>query len=283
MVLYSFRRCLAGRIKSNSGCQTSELNGANRPDGRTVFSYRKERLSNFTLACFQAVGGGSKGSKILVICGNYCRYWFFRIFIEIRFWQYVIKPKAGSLKPLRIPAGVCRGPGRRGHCCAPPPTEPDVRALPHPVPHVSGSLKDVVTPDPQMPGTTAPRRLAWLSAAVTLTRSDGVQCLPRVSRQRIRSRGAPLPSDGSRWPRFPAFSGTIRALRLPALACPSAYCFRQPAPGAPAGFVSAIQRSRRRAGPATGRGLDLHAGIPFPASLPTGRSRLSQVPWRPVP
>ena len=38
--------------------------------------------------------------------------------------------------------------------------------------------------------------------------------------------------SGSRWPRFPAFHGTIRALRLPAPACPSAHCFRQPAPRA---------------------------------------------------
>ena len=59
-----------------------------------------------------------------------------------------------------------------------PPTEPDVRALPHPVPHVSGSLKDVVAPDPQMPGTTAPRRLAWLSAAVTLTRVKELSVSP---------------------------------------------------------------------------------------------------------
>ncbi len=104
-----------------------------------------------------------------------------------------------------------------------------------------------------------------------------------VSHQWLCTGDAPLPSSGSRWPRFPAFSGTIRALRLPALACPSAYCFRQPVPRAPAGFVSAMGRSRRRAGPATDRGLDFHAGIPFPAFLPTGKSRISQVPWRPIP
>ena len=47
--------------------------------------------------------------------------------------------------------------------------------------------------------------------------SEGAQCLPRVSRQRVRSRGAPLPSDGSRWPRFPAFDGNMKVLRLPTL------------------------------------------------------------------
>ena len=61
-----------------------------------------------------------------------------------------------------------------------------------------------------------------------------------VSHQWVCASDAPLPSGGSRWPRFPAFKGTIRTLRLPAPACPSAHCFRQPAPQAPAGFVSAI-------------------------------------------
>ena len=75
-----------------------------------------------------------------------------------------------------------------------------------------------------------------------------------------------FPSSGSRWPRFPAFSSTIRALRLPALAWPSAHWFRQPAPRVPVGFVSALGRSRRRAGPATDRGLDCHAGNP-PSSV----------------
>ena len=74
-----------------------------------------------------------------------------------------------------------------------------------------------------------------------------------VSHQWFCTGDAPLPSGGSRWPRFPAFKGTIRTLRLPAPACPSAHCFRQPAPQAPAGFVSAIGapaavQARRRAG-----------------------------------
>ena len=87
-----------------------------------------------------------------------------------------------------------------------------------------------------------------------------------VSHQWLCTGDAPLPFSGSRLPRFPAFSGTIRALRRPGLACPSAYCFRQPAPRVPAGFVSALGRSRRRTGPATDRGLDFHAGNP-PSSL----------------
>ena len=90
----------------------------------------------------------------------------------------------------------------------------------------------------------------------------------------------PLPpqiraSSGSRWPRFPAFSGTIRALRLPAPACPSAHCFRQPAPRVPAGFVSALGgRSRRRTGLATDRGLDFLLAFPLQVLyLPTGKEQ----------
>ncbi len=77
-----------------------------------------------------------------------------------------------------------------------------------------------------------------------------------VSHQRVCASDAPLPSGGSRWPRFPAFTGTVRTLRPPAPACPSAHCFRQPAPQAPAGFVSAIGAPDARAGRTTGRGLD---------------------------
>ena len=57
----------------------------------------------------------------------------------------------------------------------------------------------------------------WLSAAVALTRVMELRVSSRVSRQRLRSRGAPLPSAGSRWPRFPVFGSTMKALRLPTL------------------------------------------------------------------
>ena len=92
-----------------------------------------------------------------------------------------------------------------------------------------------------------------------------------VSHQWLCTDDAPLPSSGSRWPRFPAFSGTIRALRLPALAWPSAHWFRQPAPRVPVRFVSALGRSRRRAGPATGRGLDSRAGNPRSSVIAHGQ------------
>ena len=105
-----------------------------------------------------------------------------------------------------------------------------------------------------------------------------------VSHQWFCTGDAPLPSSGSRWPRFPAFSGTIRALRLPALACPSAYCFRQPVPQVPAGFVSALRgRFRRRAGPATDRGLDFFScwHSPFQRPCPRARAGSPRLPGDP--
>ena len=53
--------------------------------------------------------------------------------------------------------------------------------------------------------------------APALTRVMELRVSSRVSRQRLRSRGAPLPSAGSRWPRFPGFDSTMKALRLPTL------------------------------------------------------------------
>ena len=114
-------------------------------------------------------------------------------------------------------AGKRWRPGRRGRCRASPPSEPDVRALPHPVPRVTGSLRDVSAPDPRAPRTTVAPAPVWLSAAVALTQVMELRVSSRVSRQRLRSRGAPLPSAGSRWPRFPVFNSTMKALRLPTL------------------------------------------------------------------
>ena len=90
----------------------------------------------------------------------------------------------------------------------------------------------------------------------------------RVSLPRFRTHGAPLSSSGFRWPRFPAFNGTISALRLPAPlplgllvspvryhAHPAASCCRSRAP--------ARMQASRRAGV-----LIFQAGSP-----PSSRSR----------
>ena len=132
------------------------------------------------------------------------------------------KPRCRSRRPAlpspeRGGALPEMGPGRRGRCRASPPSEPDVRTLPHPVPRVSGSLRDVSAPDPRAPRTTVAPAPVWLSAAVALTQVMELRVSSRVSRQRFRSRGAPLPSAGSRWPRFPVFVSSMKALRLPTL------------------------------------------------------------------
>ena len=132
---------------------------------------------------------------------------------------------------------------------SPSPRRPERARLTHSVPHLTGSLN-----------ACSAIHCCFVNVLVELRVSSS------VSHQWLCTGDAPLPFSGSRWPRFPAFSGTIRALRLPALAYPSAYCFRQPAPRVPAGFVSAVGRSRRRTGPATDRGLDYHAGNP-PSSV----------------
>ena len=153
--------------------------------------------------------------------------------------------------------------------------------FPHPVPHLTGSLKGL---SPLIRRSRNDRSLAWsaIQSCFVYVLVE-LRVSSNVSHRWVCSGDAPLPFSGSRWPRFPAFSGTIRALRLPALACPSAYWFRQPAPQAPAGFVFAMGapvavQARRRTGV-----WIVHAGTPFPALLPTGKSRISQVPWRSNP
>jgi hypothetical protein len=103
-----------------------------------------------------------------------------------------------------------------------------------------------------------------------------------VSHQWVCSGDAPLPSSGSRWPRFPAFSGTIKALRLPALACPSAYWFRQPAPRAPAGGSCPPWALPPSCRPDGGPGSGLFAlAVPFQRSCPRARAGSPRFPGDP--
>ena len=162
----------------------------------------------------------------------------------------------------------------------PSPHRPDRARLTHSVPHLTRFAQGVVTLAPQVEAFLACSAIhcCFVYVLVELRVSSS------VSHQWFCADDAPLPSSGSRWPRFPAFSGTIRALRLPAPACPSAYCFRHPAPQAPAGVRVRHGRSRRHAGPTDGPGSMLVTpAAPLPASLPAGKSRISQVPWRSIP
>ena len=75
-----------------------------------------------------------------------------------------------------------------------------------------------------------------------------------VSHQWVWTCDASLSSDGSRWPRFPAVSGTMKALRLPV---PHALRLMvSPAGSTGSCFFSCpLTRSRRCAGQSPGRGL----------------------------
>jgi len=112
----------------------------------------------------------------------------------------------------------------------------------------------------------------------------GSRAPSHVSSQRLSTRGAPLPSAGSRRARFPDFAGTMRALRLPARASPLPYFVRSRGPRAPP-FI----RARRGApGMREGRspGLEHTYGPAFPIlrlSRPVDASGISQVPWRSIP
>jgi len=94
----------------------------------------------------------------------------------------------------------------------------------------------------------------------------------RVSRQRLSSRGAPLPSRGSRRARFPAVSGTMKALRLPACASPVAYLFRFRGPRDPPLFVLALAALPDGWRTHPGQGI-WSAGRPFAGMLSLGRKR----------
>ena len=93
-----------------------------------------------------------------------------------------------------------------------------------------------------------------------------------VSGQRFSSRGAPLPSVGSRWVRFPDVNGTMKALRLPAHAFPVAYLFRFRGPRDPPLFVLALAALPDGWRIHPGQGI-WSAGRPFAGTLSRGRRR----------
>src|SRR4051794_39330400 len=126
------------------------------------------------------------------------------------------------------------------------------------------------------------RRLA--SSAIrcpSVDRFAGFSAPSRVSGQRSSLRDASLPSIGSRRARFPDFSGTTKALRLPVCVYPVPYGFGsrlhvllrvRVRHGAPA---AAKVRSRAR-------GL-WSAGLPLSGGLHGGTHGISQVSWRSIP
>ena len=101
-----------------------------------------------------------------------------------------------------------------------------------------------------------------------------------VSSQWVGVYDAPLPSSGSRWSRFPAFSGTIKALRLPA-SHPFGLLIRQPVPPLVCLFVFRLRAPddcRPVIGPGACKPAPLTAGI-----IRGGENRFSQVSWQSIP
>jgi hypothetical protein len=131
--------------------------------------------------------------------------------------------------------------------------------------------------------SASPRRRLASSAirCPSVDRFAGFSAPSRVSGQRSSLRDASLPSIGSRRARFPDFSGTTKALRLPVCVYPVPYGFGsrlhvllrvRVRHGAPA---AAKVRSRAR-------GL-WSAGLPLSGGLHGGTHGISQVSWRSIP
>ena len=104
----------------------------------------------------------------------------------------------------------------------------------------------------------------------------------RVSRQWFSPRGASLSSFGSRRARFPALSGTMKALRLPTRVSTVAYLFRFRSPRGPPSFVlaSALPVDRRSL---PGQGLWLYRPSLAPVCSHVDASGISQVFRRSFP
>ena len=126
-----------------------------------------------------------------------------------------------------------------------PPTDPDVQN--YRIRFFAGELRGQ-TEDERAPNYRAPRHHAWpslaespvrLSIVVTWTRlwaQSPLACFPAMG----LSHGASLPSFGSRRARFPALSGTMKALRLPIRVPAVTYLFRSRRPRDPPSFVSRL-------------------------------------------
>ena len=103
-----------------------------------------------------------------------------------------------------------------------------------------------------------------------------------VSGQRFSAHGASLSSVGSRRARFPAFTGNMKALRLPARAFPLPYDFGC---GSHALLPRSYSPRRSRRAGRSPPGLEhlISRRSAFRLVAPVDASGISQVPWRSVP
>ena len=156
------------------------------------------------------------------------------------------------------------GPGRRGRCRAPPPTDPDLPTLEHPAPRTADSPDMALTAIRVRCGDTLPRRrvLAWFPPPVlSVRRSAFLQRVPTASVPRLQwyYQSAPTPDPASRG-LIVSPSGTV---------CIPLFRVRFRAPD--------TVQARCRAGV-----WIVQAGRPLPAVHACGRNRASQVPWQSV-
>ena len=131
--------------------------------------------------------------------------------------------------------------------------------------------------------SATPRRSLAKSAirCPAVDRFAGSSVPSHVSGQRFSLRDAPLPSVGSRRARFPDFTSTMRALRLPARAYPVPYGFGS-------GFHVLLHLRVRQGAPGAAEGRfrawgAWSAGLPRSGYLHVGTRWTSQVSWRSIP
>ena len=145
---------------------------------------------------------------------------------------------------------------------SPSPRRPERARLTHSVPHLTGSLKSFDAPSPVRLSTAVPCTCSWNSGfPPAFPISGSVQVTPRFP-----SAGP----DGHGSPPSAVLSGRYDFLPLHGLRLIG---FANRLRGCLSGFVFALGRSRRRAGPATGRGLDFHAGHPLSSVLARGQEQ----------
>src|SRR3954471_700244 len=110
-------------------------------------------------------------------------------------------------------------------------------------------------------------------------RFAGLRVPSRVSRQRFSAPDASLPSDGSRWARFPAVAGTMKALRLPT-PHPVRFWFAAGLRAVLRFVLAEALPGGWRSRPGLGRLVRRRPGSGW---RPRGRGGISQIPRRSIP
>ncbi len=169
----------------------------------------------------------------------------------------------------------------------PAPHRAERARLTHSVPHLTGSLKKVVL-EPQVeecpevgtvPDVSSPVRLSTAVSCTCWWNSAFPPAFPISGSVQVTPRFPPAGPDGLGSPPSAVLSG--RYDFLPSLVL-RLIVFASRLRGRLPGFVSALGRSRRRAGPTTGRGLCCSRWpSPFQRSCPRARAGSPRFPGDP--